>query len=36
VLVRDAGPARAALLRTTDRSVANICFTIGLRSVGSL
>src|SRR6266403_6144799 len=25
----------AALLRTTDRSVADICFTVGLRSVGS-
>jgi AraC-like DNA-binding protein len=25
----------AALLRTTDRSVASICFTVGLRSVGS-
>ncbi|MEZ5120191.1 MAG: helix-turn-helix transcriptional regulator [Solirubrobacterales bacterium] len=25
----------AALLRTTDRSVADICFSIGLRSVGS-
>jgi AraC-like DNA-binding protein len=25
----------AALLRNTDRSVANICFTVGLRSVGS-
>ncbi len=25
----------AALLRTTDRSVADICFTIGLQSVGS-
>ncbi len=25
----------AALLRTTDRSVAEICFSIGLRSVGS-
>lgn len=25
----------AALLRNTDRSVADICFTIGLRSVGS-
>ena len=26
----------AALLRNTDRSVADICFTVGLRSVGSL
>jgi AraC-like DNA-binding protein len=25
----------AALLRTTDRSVADICITVGLRSVGS-
>jgi AraC-like DNA-binding protein len=25
----------ATLLRTTDRSVASICFTVGLRSVGS-
>ena len=25
----------AALLRTTDRSVADICFTVGLSSVGS-
>jgi AraC-like DNA-binding protein len=25
----------AALLRTTDRSVAQICFTVGLQSVGS-
>ena len=25
----------AALLRNTDRSVADICFTVGLRSVGS-
>ena len=25
----------AALLRSTDRSVTNICFTVGLRSVGS-
>jgi AraC-like DNA-binding protein len=25
----------AALLRTTDRSVADICMTVGLRSVGS-
>src|SRR6478736_2684971 len=25
----------AALLRTTDRSVAEICFTVGLQSVGS-
>jgi AraC-like DNA-binding protein len=25
----------AALLRTTDRSVARICFAVGLRSVGS-
>ncbi len=25
----------AALLRTTDRSVASICFAVGLRSVGS-
>jgi AraC-like DNA-binding protein len=25
----------AALLRTTDRSVAHICFTVGLKSVGS-
>jgi transcriptional regulator GlxA family with amidase domain len=25
----------AALLRTTDRSVANVCFAVGLRSVGS-
>ena len=25
----------AALLRDTDRSVADICFTVGLRSVGS-
>src|ERR1700754_680903 len=25
----------AALLRMTDRSVADICFTVGLRSVGS-
>ncbi len=25
----------AALLRTTDRSVADICFSVGLRSVGS-
>src|SRR3989475_9493749 len=25
----------AALLRTTDRSVAGICFTVGLQSVGS-
>jgi transcriptional regulator GlxA family with amidase domain len=25
----------AALLRATDRSVADICFTVGLRSVGS-
>src|SRR5213592_92845 len=25
----------AALLRTTDRSVSNICFAVGLRSVGS-
>jgi AraC-like DNA-binding protein len=25
----------AALLRTTDRSVADICLTVGLRSVGS-
>jgi AraC-like DNA-binding protein len=25
----------AALLRTTDRSVASICFSVGLRSVGS-
>ena len=25
----------AALLRTTDRSVADICFTVGLKSVGS-
>src|ERR1700745_3337965 len=26
----------AALLRTTDRSVADICFSVGLQSVGSL
>ena len=26
---------RAALLRTTDRSVADICFSVGLQSVGS-
>ena len=25
----------AALLRTTDRSIADICFTVGLKSVGS-
>jgi AraC-like DNA-binding protein len=25
----------AALLRTTDRSVADVCFSVGLRSVGS-
>src|SRR4051812_31522367 len=25
----------AALLRTTDRSVADICFSVGLRSLGS-
>src|SRR5207342_1616933 len=25
----------AALLRNTDRSVADICFTVGLRSIGS-
>ena len=25
----------AALLRTTDRSVADICFSVGLQSVGS-
>ena len=25
----------AALLRTTDRSVADVCFTVGLQSVGS-
>jgi AraC-like DNA-binding protein len=25
----------AALLRNTDRSVADVCFTVGLRSVGS-
>src|SRR5271169_6770903 len=25
----------AAMLRTTDRSVADICFSVGLRSVGS-
>jgi AraC-like DNA-binding protein len=25
----------AALLRTTDRSVADICFSVGLESVGS-
>src|SRR4051812_5586997 len=25
----------AALLRTTDRSIAEICFSVGLRSVGS-
>jgi AraC-like DNA-binding protein len=25
----------AALLRTTDRSIADICFSVGLRSVGS-
>ena len=25
----------AALLRTTDRSVADICITVGLRSIGS-
>ncbi len=25
----------AALLRTTDRSVADVCFAVGLRSVGS-
>jgi len=25
----------AALLRSTDRSVASICFSVGLRSVGS-
>jgi AraC-like DNA-binding protein len=25
----------AAMLRTTDRSVADICFTVGLQSVGS-
>jgi AraC-like DNA-binding protein len=25
----------AALLRSTDRSVADICFTVGLRSIGS-
>ena len=25
----------AALLRTTDRSVADVCFTVGLHSVGS-
>jgi AraC-like DNA-binding protein len=25
----------AALLRTTDRSIADVCFTVGLRSVGS-
>jgi AraC-like DNA-binding protein len=25
----------AALLRSTDRSVADVCFTVGLRSVGS-
>jgi AraC-like DNA-binding protein len=25
----------AAMLRSTDRSVADICFTVGLRSVGS-
>jgi AraC-like DNA-binding protein len=25
----------AALLRTTDRSISDICFTVGLRSVGS-
>jgi AraC-like DNA-binding protein len=25
----------AALLRTTDRTVADICFTVGLKSVGS-
>jgi AraC-like DNA-binding protein len=25
----------ASLLRTTDRSIANICFTVGLQSVGS-
>ena len=25
----------AALLRTTDRSVADICFSVGLRSIGS-
>jgi AraC-like DNA-binding protein len=25
----------AALLRTTDRSIADICFTVGLQSIGS-
>ena len=25
----------ASLLRTTDRTIADICFTVGLRSVGS-
>jgi AraC-like DNA-binding protein len=25
----------AALLRTTDRTVADVCFTVGLRSIGS-
>ena len=25
----------AALLRNTDRSVADVCFTVGLRSIGS-
>ena len=25
----------AALLRTTDRSVADVCFSVGLQSVGS-
>ena len=42
-LRRDAPPvppdppdgAAAALLRNTDRSVAEICLTVGLRSVGS-
>jgi hypothetical protein len=28
-------PCGAGLLRTTDRSVADICFSVGLQSVGS-
>src|SRR5207302_8724987 len=34
-LLRRRRERAAALLRTTDRSVADICFSVGLRSVGS-
>ena len=34
-IARSQGLSAAALLRTTDRSVADICLSVGLQSIGS-